>query len=158
MAEFELPPAAATTAPAADVTAPPVDAGSVMHASYPVRQSEEEANEIVVPVRGTTLRRVRKRLSTLLSGTFPWSEVLLGAATLFLGASFGAYGSGVPWASLENGAAVANPRAILFYAALPIVGVGAAVGYFCLRHFSGRTASTVAQDSLDDLPDPDHTK
>src|SRR5260221_12310541 len=119
MPEPELPPAAAITAPAADVTAPPIGAGQIVSKSYPLRQSEEEANEIVVSVRGTTLRRVRKRLSTLVSDSFPWSEVLLGAATLFLGASLGAYGSDVPWATIDNGVAGANPRAILFYAVLP---------------------------------------
>ena len=61
-------------------------------------------------------------------------------------------------ATLDNGAAVANSRAIPFDVVLPIFGVGAAVGYFCLRHFSGRTASAVAQDLLDESPDPDRTK
>lgn len=158
MTESELPPPQVATVPAADVTAPPVDAGSIVHQSYPLRQPEEDANEILVRVRGTTLRRVRKRLSTLLVGKFPWPEVLLGLATLFFGASFGALGSSVPLATLDNGAAVANPLAILFYVVLPFFGVGAAVGYFCLRHLSGRTASAVAQDLLDDLPDPDRTK
>jgi len=158
MTEPELPAPTVITVPAADVTAPPIDAGSIVHQSYPLRQPEEEANEILVQVRGTTLRRVRKRLSTLLSGGFPWPEVLLGAATLLLGASLGALGSGIPWATLDNGAAVANSLAILFYLVLPILGVGAAVGYFCLRHFSGRAASAVAQDLLDELPDPDRTK
>jgi len=158
MTDSQLPAPSIITVPAADVTAPPVDAGSIVHQSYPLRQPEEEANEILVQVRGTTLRRVRKRLSTLASGGFPWPEALLGVATLSLGASFGAFGSSIPWAILDNGAAAANPRAILFYVVLPIVGVGALVGYFCLRHFTTRSASTVAQDLLDELPDPDRTK
>src|SRR5712692_5290350 len=106
MTDSQLPAPSVATVPAADVTAPPVDAGSIVHQSYPLRQPEEDANEILVKVRGTTLRRVRKRLSTLLLGRFPWSEVLLGVATLFLGASFGALGSSVPWATIDNGTAV----------------------------------------------------
>ncbi len=84
--------------------------------------------------------------------------MLLGVATLLLGATLGALGSTIPWAILENGAAVANPRAILFYVVFPIIGVGAAVGYFCLRHFTSHSASIVAQELLDELPDPNRTE
>ena len=85
MTEPELPAPQVVTVPAADFTAPPVDYGSVVHQSFPLRQPEEDANEIIIQVRGTILRRVRKRLSVLLTPKFPWPEVLLGLATLFLG-------------------------------------------------------------------------
>jgi len=158
MGDSELPSPSIAAVPAADVTAPPVDTGSVVHQSYPLRQPEEDATEILVRVRGTTLRRVRKRLAILISGRFPWPELLLGLATLSLGCSFGGLASGVPWAVIKSGVAAPSSRALLFYVLFPILGVGSLVGYFCLRHFGGQAASAIAQDLLDELPDPDRAR
>ena len=151
-------PASVTVVPAADVTAPPIDTGSMVHQAFPLRQPEEEANEILVRVRGSILRRVRKRLSSLVVYGTPWPEVLLGTATLLLGATFGGLGSGLPWAAIVSGVAVPNPRAVVFYVVFPVLGVGAVVGYFLLRHFTARSASLVAQEALEELPDPDRTR
>lgn len=155
--ETDLRLPSATSVPAADVTAP-VNSGQIIHQSFPLRQPEEEANEILVQVRGSSLRKIRRRLDSLVSPRFPWPEVLLGLSTLSFGGSLGAVASRTAWATVENGVATLNWVAFVFYALFPMIGVGAAVGYASLRYFTARNASSVAQDMLEELPDPDRAK
>ncbi len=145
-----MPPLAnAQPVPAADVTVPPADGGSVVHQAYPLKQPEEEASEFIVQVRASTLRRTRRRLGSLVVVKFPWPEVLLGLATLCTGGALGAIASNVEWNCW---------KAKIFYLILPIIAVGAGVAYVMLRHLVPQAASSVAQDVLEDLPDPDRTK
>jgi hypothetical protein len=146
-----------TTVPAADVVAPAGNEGPIVHQSFPLRQAEEDANEIMVGIRGRVLRRVRSRLTSLIAKTFPWPEVLLGLATLSFGGLLGALGSSLPWAVIDNGTPSPNFKAVFFYVALPVFGAAAAVGFLSLRHFSARSTSDVASAVLDELPDPDRT-
>lgn len=153
-----LPPPNVVAVPAADVQAPPPNPATVVHESYPLLQSEEDANEILVRVRGSTLRRVRKRLASLKHEGFPWSEVLLGLATLSFGASLGALASKLPWAEVESGIATPTISAILFYVVLPLIGAAAAVAFFMRRYHTRVQAASVATELLEDLPDPERTK
>lgn len=149
MHDMTPPPPSATPVPAADVKVPALGAGSVVHQAYPLRQPEEELNESLVMVRASILRRARRKLSALLTGKFPWPEVLLGLGTLSAGGPLGAVASGVPWN---------DSKAPFFYLLLPLVAIGAGVAYALLRHLTPQKASTIAQDILEELPDPDRTK
>lgn len=151
-------PPTATVVPAADVVAPPKEVGPIVHQSFPVRQPREDANEIMVPVRGRLLRRIRGKLSKLAETSFPWPEALLGIATLSFGGTLGAMASSLPWAVVSGAAAAPTALSIVFYVALPVVGFAAGVGFIMLRHFSSHKASEIASAILEDLPDPDSTE
>lgn len=149
MNEMNPSPSSATLVPAADVTAPPPEGSSVVHQAYPLKQPEEEINEFLVQVRGSVLRRVRRKLGGLIHTRFPWPEFLLGLSTLSAGGALGAVASGVVWNTCE---------AVIFYLILPVLAVGSGVAYVLLRQLAARSASLVAQDLLEELPDPDRTK
>ena len=74
--------------------------------------------------------------------------MLLGGSTLAAGASLSALISDVCLDS-ENG--------ILFFVIMPMVAVGCGVAYFMLRREGSRTASHLAEETLQDLPDPEKT-
>lgn len=147
--EMHPTPPSATGVPAADVTVPPADGGSVVHQAYPLKQPVEELDEFLVRVRGSTLRRARRKLTALVKLSFPWAEVLLGVSTLCAGGGLGALASGVAWNT---------DKAVFYYVILPVIAVGTGVGYALLRHLTPNNASLVAQDILEELPDPDRTK
>lgn len=149
MDEMKPPPPSATPVLAADVQFPPADAGSVVHQAYPLRQPEEELNEFLIKVRASILLRARRKLSTLLTVKFPWPEALLGLSTLCIGSTLGAVASDVPWNC---------SKAPFFYLLLPVVSIGSGVAYALLRHLTPQKASSIAQDILEELPDPDRTK
>jgi hypothetical protein len=132
--------------------------GSIVHQSYPLRQPEEDASEILVQVRGTTLRRARKRLFELQADRFPWSEILLGVATICIGGYLGALAAGLPWGTVTKNTAVPTLLGVLFYAMMPAVFTGCAVGYLLTRRSSTLETSSVARDILTELPDPDRAK
>lgn len=157
MTDGGVPTPTASAVPAADVVAPAPNVGPIVHQSFPVRQPEEDANEILVGVRGRVLRRTRRQLSSLIASRFPWPESLLGAATLCLGGFFGALGSSLPWAVVKDSVGLPTGRAILFYVILPVSGAGALVAFFCIRYFASQSASGIAQAILDELPDPERT-
>ena len=85
----------------------------------------------------------------------PWADLLLAFSTLCLGGFMGALSSNLPWAVLNAGTPEPSWRAIVFYALLPVLGTASLVAFFCLRHFAGRNASEIADDVLEELPDPD---
>ena len=148
MTEFSPPSANAARELTADVTVPAADGTSVVHQAYPLRQPMEEATEILVRVRGSTLRRVRKRLVALSNASFPWPELLLCMATLAAGGVLGAIASDVTLKEL---------RGKLFYLLLPPLAVGCGVAYGMLRFNKSVSASAIARDLLDEIPDPDKT-
>lgn len=155
--DSDIPPRSASAAPAADVVVTAGNVGPIVHQSFPVRQPEEDANEIMVGIRGRVLRRIRTRLEGVATPPFPWPEVLIGLATLCLGGFLGALASSLPWAAVNGSTADPTFRAILFYALLPMVGAASLVGFYSVRHIAGKNASDVALSVLEDLPDPDHT-
>lgn len=146
--ELSPTPPSATPVPAADVMAPPPDGSSVVYQAFPVKQTEEELNEFLVKVRGSVLRRARRKLNGLVRNRFPWPEVLLGLSTISAGGALGALASRIPWNS---------QYAIIFYLILPLLAVGAGVAYVLLRHLTPLNASALALDLLEELPDPDKT-
>src|SRR5678815_2568151 len=111
-----IPPPTVTAVPTADVTAPGINTGPVIHQSYPLKRPEEDANEILIQVRGSILRRIRLKLGAIAKhGRFPWPEALLGLATLAFGGTLGAWASALPWAVVEKGGPHPTLKALVFY-------------------------------------------
>jgi hypothetical protein len=73
---------------------------------------------------------------------------LLGVSTLTAGAALSAVLSGVQLGSW---------RGVVFFVILPMIGVGSGVAYVTLRHFGLRATQHIAEDILNDLPDPDRS-
>lgn len=143
------PTAAALTAlPTADVHAPGVGAGTQVTRTYPIRQPADDWNDFQVGVWANVLRRSRHRLETVTRQRVHIGEALLGVATLTAGGSLGAVISSV---RLDSSLGVA------FYVVSPMVAVGCGVAYGLLRATGIRTAKHLAEDVLQDLPDPDKT-
>jgi hypothetical protein len=157
MRDLEIPAPSASPTPAADVIVTPASAGPIIHQSFPVRQPEEDANEIMIGIRARVLRRIRNRLGKLAKPAFPWPDMLIGIATLCLGSWLGALASNLPWAVVNKGEIEPTIRAIIFYVIMPVLGVASLVAFFCIKHLFGQRASDVASSVLEELPDPDHT-
>lgn len=132
--------------PAADVRAPTVGEGNQVTYTFPIRQPEEDFNDFQVGVRASLIRRCRGRLEAIACHTFPTSEVLLGVSTLAAGGALSA---------LVSSVALASWQGVLFFVVLPVVAVGCGVAYGMLRHFTIRAAQQLAEDVLEDLPNPD---
>jgi hypothetical protein len=146
---MEPPKPQVASLPAADVTAPASTPESVVHRAYPVRQPEEEHAEFMVPVRASTLTRVRRRAKNLAQAKFPWPELLLGVSTAALGAALGAIPADVD---------INKPLGLLYFVAFPVVCAGTSVAYFMLRKNSILDASKAANELLEDLPDPEKAR
>jgi hypothetical protein len=141
-------PSRVTVQPAADVRAVPTEEDLTVTRTFPIRWPEEDLDDFQVGVRATVLAHCRANLKLIAAVQFPWAEVLLGAASLSLGASASAWISGVPLGGVKG---------VIFYVATPIIGSGAAVAYFMMRRFWSDNAHGLAQAVLKELPDPDHT-
>jgi hypothetical protein len=134
--------------PAADVHAPQVGEGNQVTYTYPIRQPEEDFNDFQVGVRASLLKRCRGRLQTVATQGFPLPELLLGVSTLTAGAALSAVISGVQLGSW---------RGVVFFVILPMIAVGSGVAYGMLRRFGLRATQHLAEDILNDLPDPDRS-
>lgn len=141
-------PAPVAAQPAADVRAPQVGEGNQVTYTYPIRQPEEDFNDFQVGVRASLLKRCRVRLQAIAAQGFPLPEVLLGISTLTAGAALSAVISGVPLGSW---------RGVVFFVILPMVAAGSGVAYVMLRRFGLRSTEHLAEEILNDLPDPDRS-
>lgn len=72
------------------------------------------------------VHRIKEVCETMKKAQFPWGELLLGCATLFFGASFGALAGKLPYEF--------SFVSILFYTVFPVLGVGCIVGYVFYRY------------------------
>lgn len=146
MDHFDPPVPSAASMPAADVQARTDQSESLVHQAFPVRQPAVDADEFLVQVRASTLRRCRSRLANTAVRPFPWHELLLGTCTLSMGGVIGAVASGVEFSSIGG---------MFFYALLPALGAGTGVAYLFqrARHFSD--PQRVMREVLEDLPDPE---
>lgn len=146
-------PLAPTPAPvaagrAADVRARAVDEGTQVTRTYPVRQPVDDWNDFQVGVWANVLRRCRRRLEAISQERIQIGEALLGLATLTAGGSVSAIISGVKLDSALG---------VTFYIVSPMIAVGCGVAYGMLRSAGIRTARHLAEDVLQELPDPDKT-
>ena len=149
MEEFAPPPSNASALPVADVSAPAPAPTNVEYESYPVRKPEADLNDFKIQVRASTLDRCRKKLQAAAKEQFRWHELVLGLATVAIGAFLG---------SLPANLAAGSKKAIFFYTGMPVVGVAAFVAYLFLRRSGPAELSRVVTDVLAELPDPDKTR
>ena len=83
-------------------------------------------NSNIVAVEESIIKKIRKSCAKGKKQKFPWAEVLLGVASLFIGTALGAVVSSVPYEL--------SVVSILSYNVMPILGVGCAVAYvFCRK-------------------------
>lgn len=141
-------PAPVVALPSADVQAPQVGEGIQVTYTFPIRQPEEDFNDFQVGVRASVLKRCRGRLGTIAAQGFPPAEILLGISTLSAGAALSAVISGV---QLGSG------LGFIFFVVLPMVAVGSGVAYWMLRRSILREAQHLAEDILNELPDPNRS-
>jgi len=144
--EFVPPNSQAISIPIADTIAP-ANNHNIRHAAYPVKQPQEEANEFLIEVRATRINSCREKLLRLQIIKFPWAELLLALSTLVFGTSLGALTSSISY----TGDSVLWFFYFLF---LPILGSVMITAYFFLRVFNPVDVAKLAQDALEDLPDP----
>jgi hypothetical protein len=142
---LEPPKPPIASIPAADVAAPLSTVGTIVHQSFSVKQPAEDSAEFIMHVRASSLRRARTKLAQLAHARFPWPELLLGLATLALGATLGA----IP-AKLEFG----SPLGIFFYTAMPVLGCSGLVAYLFLRRSTLVDVHLIANEALSEIPDP----
>jgi hypothetical protein len=141
-------PAPVAAQPAADIRAPQVGEGNQVTYTYPIRQPEEDFNDFQVGVRASVLKRCRVRLQTIVAQGFSLQEIMLGISTLTAGGALSALISGVELGSW---------RGVVFFVILPMVAVGSGVGHWMLRRSDLRSTAHLAQEILNDLPDPDRS-
>jgi len=122
--------------------------GMTMTQTYPVRITEDDKNDFIVQIRASVLRRNRTKLTRLRNLKFSYGEVLLGTSTLLLGASLSGLASKVELNSILG---------IIFYLIFPLISIGTAVAYGFYRKYSLENVVDIAQDMLDELPDPERT-
>ena len=146
---MEPPKPQVVSLPAADVTAPATTQENLLHVAYPVKKPEEEHAEFIIEVRASTLTRVRRKLTRLPAGRFPWPELLLGVSTAALGASLGAIPAGID---------IKKPIGLFYFFALPVLCTGTGVAYFMLRRIPIVDGSKIANEILEDLPDPEKAR
>ena len=133
--------------PAADIVAP-VERKDILTSerSLPVKIPKQEANNFIVEVSASDLRRIRDKLAPYSKKTFSWSEILIGLGGASLGAILGALASQVPMSSF---------RGFIFYVVCPMVLVGTIVRYFSESKSSQINTVNLANELLSELPDPD---
>ena len=116
--------------------------------TYAVRQPEAERHEFIIHVHASTLKRCRAKLATIRRARFPFGELFLALAMLGFGSTLSALASDV---KLDSN------LGRVFYVAIPPASVAAGIAYAFLRNRSLREPSDIAEDVLNDLPDPDKT-
>ena len=132
---------------AADIRAPADDA-AIMTRTYPIRQPVDDWNDFQVGVWASVLNRCRDRLDAIKGQKYRYGEILLGVSTLAVGASLSAWISGV---------LLDSPKGVAFFVMTPMIAVGCGVAYLIHRGEGSRSARHLADDALQDLPDPSKT-
>ena len=68
------------------------------------------------------VRRIGDICEKMKKVKFPYGELLLGGASLFIGATLGALAGGIPYTLVW--------KSVLFYTVFPVLGIGCLLGYF----------------------------
>lgn len=151
MQGFKPPSPNVKALPAADIHVSGKDANNrslSVSQTFPVCQSEADQNEFFVYVRASILASCRNKLSKIAKGKAPWYELSLALCTLALGATLGA----IP-ADIKPG----TRNYFLYFTVFPAVAFGSGIAYFFLRRESVTEAAEIADDILNDLPEPKNT-
>ena len=142
---MEVPKPSAEGLPAGDVQAPDdPTAPAIYQSSIPVFAAQEDLNEVMIRVKGSTLRRVRTNLSELKTQKVDWSDLFLALFTL----------AGGVWITSLISTPVAGISTFVFGAA-PLITVGSMVAFLFQRRNESRAAAQIATNALEELPDPD---
>lgn len=131
--------------PEPDVHFTPALSEPVVNQSFPVRTPESEHGEFIVQVRASILSRCRARLTRIVASGFPWHDCALALSTLCLGAFLGALPAKLNSSSLFG---------IVFYNLFPVIGAASGVAFYFLKKRKSIEAITIANEILEDLPDP----
>jgi hypothetical protein len=134
--------------PAADIKAEKPTGDVYAMRTFPIRIPNEDREDFVIEIRASQIVKSRRRLQKLARFQFPTSELLLGVASLLLGATFG---------SLVSDISLLELRGIWFFIIFPIIGCSALVAYFFLRRHDNMQSSEIAEEILSELPDPSNT-
>ena len=135
-------PVTANSLPAAAVRVSQQGEKTILQQNTTVELPAEYADDPMVLVRGTDIKRWRTRLKPLLGGRGILTEVLIGTAMLAFGGSLGALSSGV------NLASVTGP---FFYVLLPVVGTSTFIIHVALRSGEVKSAKSIAGEIVTDL-------
>jgi hypothetical protein len=142
--EGEAPglPTTANSIPAAAVRVSQQGEKTILQQNTTVELPAEYAEDPMVLVRGTDIRRWRTRLKLLLGGRGVLTEVLIGIAMLAFGGSLGALSSGVTLSSSTGP---------FFYVLLPVLGTSTFIVHVALRSGEVKSAKSIAQEIVADL-------
>ena len=130
---------------AADIHATDVGEKPQVSYSFPILKPGEDWNDFQILVRASVLRRTRARLTEHAKQRWPIPEILLGVATLAIGASLSAIVAEVT---------IGTNKGFWFFIAAPVVAVGTATAYGFLKHYNAKDNKQMAKETLDELPDP----
>lgn len=97
----------------------------------------------------SSVTKVLKECSKAKKTPFPWAELLLGIATLLIGAFLSALISKFPYEI--------KFLSILFYTICPVVGIGCFTAYFLCRKLDGITLKSFAEKIEEQLKTDDET-
>jgi hypothetical protein len=147
MKGFEPPSPDVKELPAADIRVSSKGGKDdlVLDQTFPIRPSETDLNEFIVPVRASILTRCRNKLSRVTKGKPPFRELSLAICTLALGATLGAIPAGIK---------PGTHMYFFYFNFLPVVTAASGVAYFFLRREEMSEPAEIATEILNDLPDP----
>lgn len=109
-----------------------------------VKQQDIKKEEILVDAQ--IIHRCRNNLQKIKNNQFTWNEILLGVAAAGVGIIASAYIADV---KLDTG------KGVFCFVITPCSTVGAGVAYGILKALTNISASQIAKEILNDLPNPD---
>ena len=120
--------------------------GLTIRRDLAVKQIDRK-NEVIL-VDTQTIQRCRTNLLKIKNNQFTWNEILLGVAAAGIGIIASAYISDV---KLDSG------KGIFSFVITPCITIGTGVAYGILKRLTHISSSQIAEEILNDMPDPDET-
>ncbi|WEM43840.1 hypothetical protein PTW35_08715 [Photobacterium sp. DA100] len=112
-----------------------------------VKQPVADKKDFFVQTRASTLNKCREKLNKIKNHSFTYGEILLSICSVGIGVIASAYFSNVQL----------NKDALFPYVITPVVSSVCGVWYFIKRKDSHKAASDLAEEILDELPNPAET-
>lgn len=114
--------------------------------TYPIKQPEGYANDFMVNLRASEIRRVRKYCDDAKVSKFPWCELLLALSTTSIGCFLGSLASDVELNSLKG---------IIMYVVSLVIATGSFVAYLFMRKGAISDVNDLADKVKEYIVDPD---